>query len=151
VWIDEKGLIVRPGEPAWNQNRTYAFGDKSIVTEGEIYVVALRDWVTKSERSAYVLTDDQFARRVKPRSVTAMEADASFKLAVWFQQAGKKELAEKYFERAQQLNPEDWNYHRQEWSFTPDEASQKWLDKFQKENTPYYPKLDIKPANSKPR
>ena len=58
-----------------------------------------------------------------------MEADASFKLAVWFQQAGNAELAQKYFERAQTLNPDDWNYHRQEWSFTG-EAGKKWLEKF---------------------
>ncbi|MGH9141580.1 MAG: hypothetical protein ACRD2I_10635 [Vicinamibacterales bacterium] len=27
--------------------------------------------------------------------------------------------------RAQTLNPDDWNYHRQEWSFTPSEAGKK--------------------------
>ena len=51
--------------------------------------------------------------------------------------------------RAQQLNPEDWNYHRQDWSFTPQEASKKWLDKFQKLDQSYYPKLEIKPPESK--
>ena len=72
-----------------------------------------------------------------------MEADASFKLAVYFHDNGNQELASKYFEHAQQLNPNDWNYHRQEWSFTPKEAGKKWMDKFQKLDTPYYPKLDL--------
>ncbi len=74
-----------------------------------------------------------------------MEAEASFKLAVWLTRAGNPERAQEYFERAQQLNPDDWNYHRQDWSFTPGEAGKLWLEKFQKLETPYYPKLEIKP------
>jgi hypothetical protein len=149
VWIDERGRVVRPAEPAWTTSRTDVFGGKALVTEGDAYVAALRDWVTTGERSRYVLSDAEFARRVKPRSPQEMEAEASFKLAVWFQQAGKATLAAKYFERAQQLNPDDWNYHRQEWSFTPDEAGRKWLEKFQQLDTPYYPKIDIKPPDPK--
>jgi len=110
-----------------------------------VYVAALRDWVTNGDRSDYVLSDEEFARRVKPRSPAEMEADASFKLAVWFQQQGDAERAAKYFERAQALNPEDWNYHRQEWSFTPQDTGRKWMEKFQKQQHPYYPKLEITP------
>ena len=95
-------------------------------------------------RSRYVLSDDEFARRVKPRSAADMEAEAAFKLAIWFQQAGNVDLAAKYYERAQALNPDDWNYHRQEWSFTG-EAGRKWLEKFQRTRAPYYPKLELKP------
>lgn len=150
VWIDEQGRVVRPAEPAWTTSRTSTYGNKSLVTEGEVYVAALRDWVTNGDRSAYVISDDEFAERVKPRSPAEMEADAAFKLAVWFQQAGKPERAAQYFERAQQLNPDDWNYHRQDWSFTPQDAGRKWLEKFQKQDQPYYPRLDIKPKGEKP-
>lgn len=146
VWIDETGRVVRPAEPAWTESRTDKFGGKELVIEGGEYIAALRDWVTNGKRSKYVLSDEEFARRVKPRSANEMEADASFKLAVWFEQAGNKEQAAKYFERAQQLNPDDWNYHRQEWSFTPQEAGKKWMEKFQKLDTPYYPKLDMQPG-----
>ena len=55
--------------------------------------------------------------------------------------------ATKYFERAQQLNPDDWNYHRQDWSFEPG-AGRKWLEKFQKTDKEYYP-LDMKPDQKK--
>ena len=146
VWIDERGRVVRPAEPAWTVNNTLKVGAKSIVTEGEPYVAALRDWVKNGERSPYVLPDEEFARRVKPRSAAEMEAEASFKLAVWFHQNGNPELAAKYWHRAEELNPDDWNYHRQEWSFMPTEASKNWLEKFNKLEQPYYPKLDIKPA-----
>ena len=151
VWIDERGRVVRPAEPAWTSTRTDTYGGKALEIEGELYVAALRDWVTNGERSQYVLSDEEFARRVKPRSAAELEAEATFKLAVWFQQEGRAELAAKYFERAQALNPDDWNYHRQDWSFTPGEAGAKWMEKFQKLETPYYPKLELAPKTEKPK
>ena len=145
VWIDERGKVVRPGEPAWTTSRTTEYGGKPLVTEGAEYVAAIRDWVANGERSSYALSDADFAARVKARSPNEMEADASFALAVFFHTAGNAALAKKYFERAQALNPDDWNYHRQDWSFTPSEAGAKWMEKFQKLQTPYYPKLELKP------
>ena len=145
VWIDERGRVVRPGEPAWTTSRTSTFGGKSLVTEGVDYVAAIRDWVANGDRSVYALSDAAFAERVKPRSADEMDAEANFALAVWFHHARLPELAKKHFARAQQLNPNDWNYHRQDWSFTPGEAGAKWLDKFQKLEQPYYPKLELKP------
>ena len=142
--IDERGRVVRPAEPAWTRDNELKIGAKSIVTQGGPYIEGLRDWVTNGERSSYVLTDEEFSRRVKPRSDAEMEADASFKLGVWFHNAGQRELASKYFERAEKLNPDDWNYHRQDWSFTPDEAGKKWMQKFQALDKPYYPPLEIK-------
>ena len=149
IWIDERGRVVRPAEPAWTRDNELKIGSKSIVTQGAPYISALRDWVTNGEQSSYVLPDDEFSRRVKPRSDAEMEADASFKLGVWFHTAGRKELASKYFERAEKLNPDDWNYHRQDWSFTPDEAGKKWLQKFQALDKPYYPALEIKKPDLK--
>jgi hypothetical protein len=145
VWVDERGRIVRPAEPAWTESRTDTYGGKPLVIEGDEYVAALRDWIRNGDRSPYVLSDEEYARRVTPRSAEAMEADASFKLAVWFQQTGRPDLAATYFRRAQELNPDDWNYHRQEWSFTPQDAGRKWLEKFKALDGPYYPKLEMKP------
>lgn len=150
VWIDERGQVARPGEPAWTTSRTSTFGGKTLVTEGEPYIAALRDWVLNGERSAHVLSNAEFARRVKPRARTAMEAEASFKLAIWFMRAGDAGRAGQYFKQAQTLNPDDWNYHRQDWSFTPDQAGKLWLEKFQKLEQPYYPRLEIKPEGTKP-
>jgi len=145
VWIDEQGRVVRPAEPAWTSSRTSTFGGKPLAIEGDLYVAALRDWVATGDTSAYVLSDEAFAQRVKPRSPADLEADASFKLAVWFQQAGNAALAAKCFARAQALNPDDWNYRRQEWSFAPQDADKKWLERFLEQQQPYYPKLDLKP------
>jgi len=117
------------------------------VIHGDAYVAALRDWVANGDASPYAMSDEEFVRRVTPRSASEMEADATFKLGVWFQQNGDRERATKYFQRAQQLNPDDWNYHRQDWSFEPN-AGRKWLEKFQKTDKEYYP-LDMTPEPKK--
>jgi hypothetical protein len=144
IWIDEKGRVVRAAEPAWTTDQTLKVtAEKNIQTQGTAYVEALRDWVQNGEQSRYALSDEEFARRVKPRTPAEMEADASFKLAVYFHENGKDELAAKYWAHAQELNPDDWNYHRQEWSFGQD-AGKKWMDKFLKLDKPYYPTLDLK-------
>jgi hypothetical protein len=147
VWIDERGRIVRPGEPAWTSDHHDTYGGKTLVMHGEAYVAALRDWVAKGDDSPYAMSDEEFARRVTRRSAAEMEADAAFKIAAWFQQNGDRDRAAKYFARAQRLNPDDWNYHRQDWSFGPD-AGRKWLEKFQKTDKEYYP-LDLTPEPTK--
>lgn len=151
VWIDERGRIVRPAEPAWNSDRTFNVAGKAITTEGELYVAALRDWVANGDRSPYALSDEAFAARVKPRSMEQMEADASFALAAWFQQAGRRDKAGHYFARAQQLDPGNWNYHRQAWSFTPEEAGSKFQEKVRRLDGAYYPKLELTPTTEPAR
>jgi hypothetical protein len=145
MWVDEHGRIVRPAEQAWTYSDDHKYGDHILTKDGEAYVAALKDWVAKGERSQFAMSDEEYRQKVKPRSSTDMEADASFKLAVWFHDHDNKELAAKYWQRAQQLNPDDWNYARQDWSFTPAEAGKKWMQKLQStdKDYKYYPKLDI--------
>ena len=147
MWIDEKGRIVRPGESAWTADKKDTYGGKELAIHGDAYVAALRDWVANGDASVYAMSDEEFAKRVTPRSPAEMEAEATFKLAVWFQQNGDRDRAAEYFERAQQLNPDDWNYHRQDWSFGAN-AGRKWLEKFQKTDKEYYP-LVMKPDPKK--
>ena len=145
VWIDEKGIVVRPPETAYTANQTLKVAGRSVTLEGDAYTAALRDWVRKGSESIYALSDDEYEKRVKPRSENEMQAEASFKLAVHFRETAQPELAGKHFQRAQQLNPESWNYHRQDWSFTPAEAGKKWLEKLNKQQHSYYPKLELQP------
>ena len=144
IWIDEHGRLVRPPEPAWTYTRTTEYGGKPITTDGDAYLHALRDWVARGDRSEYALTDDEFTRRATPRAPIEREADASFKLAVWLHREGHAALARTHFARAQALCPDNWNYHRQEWSFAPSDASERWLRKFLQTDEPYYPKLRLK-------
>lgn len=143
VWIDEKGQVVRPPETASPKTQELKIGSKVIRTQGDEYVAALRDWVAKGSKSEFAMTDEEYHRRVKERSPEEKEAEASFKLAVHLHQSGQTELAQKWWQRAQKLNPESWNYHRQDWSFTS-EAGKRWMEKFEKTPGDYYPKLELK-------
>jgi len=146
IWIDEQGKIIRPAETAAPKTQTLKIGGKLIETEGDAYVAALRDWVDKGSKSEFVLSDAEYKLRVKERSPAEREAEASFKLGVALHQKGQNDLAQKWFLKAETLNPDSWNYHRQDWSFGS-EAGKKWMEKFQKTTTDYYPKLDLKKNN----
>lgn len=143
IWIDEQGRVARPPETAAPKNQELKIGGKLITTQGDDYVAALRDWVAKGDKSEFVLSDEEYKRRVKERSPQEKEAEASFKLAVALHEKGQNELAQKWWQRAQTLNPESWNYHRQDWSFTTD-AGKKWMEKFQNSKGDYYPRLELK-------
>ena len=70
-------------------------------------------------------------------------ADPNFKLGVYFHQRGNEEKANHYWETAQALDPASWNYARQDWSFTPEEAGANWQKKFQTmEDKPYYKPIE---------
>src|SRR5262249_50663942 len=52
VWINEQGRIVRPNETAYVDNRLKRIHG----LESAPYIAALRDWVEKGDRSAYVFS-----------------------------------------------------------------------------------------------
>jgi len=129
-WIDEKGMIVRPNETAYSSNIDVTLGGKKLSSRGGDYVEALRDWAANGAESKYVLSPDEIAKRVKPRTTGQAMADAYFQLGIYFQREGNEERANTYWEKAETLRPESWNYHRQDWSFTPKEAGANWMKKF---------------------
>ena len=125
VWIDERGRVVRPGEPSVDHQPHPDVRRQASRHWGAEYVAGIRDWVPTESDSTYALSDADFAARVKPRSPNEMDADASFALAVWFHHLGNR-AREEYFEHAQALNPDDWNYHRQDWSLRRKPARSGW-------------------------
>lgn len=135
--------MVRPAETAAPKNQELKIAGKVIRTQGDEYVAALRDWVAKGPQSEFAMSDEEYHRRVKEPSATEGEAAASFQLAVDFHQQGELELARKWWQRAQQLNPDSWNYHRQDWSFTK-EANKLWLEKFKNSHGDYYAPIKLR-------
>jgi hypothetical protein len=83
------------------------------------YIAGLRDWVANGAQSKYVVPAEKLTKKLEARPAKLRQADAEFKLGVHFHQAGDKASAEKHWQLAQKLNPESWNYHRQDWSFDP--------------------------------
>ncbi len=142
VWIDEEGTIVRPNETAYTANTENEFAGKSMSIRGGDYVAALRDWVAKGADSEFALTPEEVVARLPESSDT--EAEAYFQLGNHFHRAGLEDLANRYWERSQELRPDSWNYHRQDWSFTPSEAGAKWVQKFLAlGDEEYYPPVDL--------
>lgn len=139
VWIDETGHIVRPAEVAYS-DKVSLFG---ISVDGERYVDGLRDWVANGKESIYALSPAELAARRPKTDANAGLADAHFKLAVYLHEQGQAKPAQTHWEEAQRLHPDDWNYHRQDWSFRGEGLS-RWLKKFRAlDGKPYYAPLDL--------
>ena len=136
VWIDEDGYVRRIDEGTYAKKHKmgeFEFGRDD-------YAPMVTAWVTEGR---YAATPADMAGRVREQSADEALAEPTFKLGVYFQQQGDDAKANHYWERAQALNPDSWNYHRQDWSFTPDEAGANWQKKFRTlDGKPYYKPID---------
>jgi hypothetical protein len=164
VWIDERGVIVRPPEPAfpWHPRRPSEelLGQlpqllveqlreaQKIRIDPDRYVVALRDWAEHGEHSRFALSPDEVAARSRTRSYEQSWAAACFELAQHLQRAGHPADAVRWFREAHRLQPDNWTYKRQAWSLADplqgptDLYDSDWLSEVKKvgpEN--YYPPL----------
>lgn len=143
VWINEEGIIVRPPETASPKKTELKLGGKTLSSAGDAYVAALRDWVEKGAESKFTFSPEVVTGKLAPRTDDQAQAEAYFQLATHFQLTDNMELAGQYWAKSQELRPESWNYHRQDWSFAPKEAGAKWMKKFQASEGEYYPALDL--------
>ncbi len=126
VWIDERGKIVRPSEPA---GVTDAFRKmdrtnfsippdalRELQTKRGAYLNALRDWVTNGSQSKYALSEAEVLRRMHTPSDDHVRAAANFRLGEHLFESGHPKCAQKYFEVARKLRPESWNFKRRAWA-----------------------------------
>lgn len=137
VWINEKGLIVRPNEVAYVDNRYKAMHG----IDAAPYLDAIRDWVANGDRSAFVMSEQQRKERLKPQSPDRAMADAEFALGEYLYKQGKGPDAIPHFKEAQRLAPDNWNYKRQAWALS--DAERDYGTTFMKEvqklgGKPYY-------------
>lgn len=103
------------------------------------YAPMVVDWVKRGEQSAHLEDVRDVAKRIAEPGADAALAEPTFRLGVYFHTQGDDTRANRYWQAAQRLNPDNWSYHRQDWSFTPDEAGANWSRKFQElEGKPYY-------------
>ena len=139
VWIDEEGVIVRPAHAAHIKRSPLRdmevpeglgrIGEmlhevKKIRTDPELYVTAVRDWVERGAESEWALDPDEVVARSRPRSTAQAEAAAAFELAQHLWREGDREGAVGWFRRAHELQPENWTYKRQAWTFATTEPGQ---------------------------
>lgn len=133
VWIDETGHVRRIDEGAYatvHKSDDFEFGRDD-------YAPMVVNWVENGEASPYLHPPGELD--VPERSDQQALAEPTFQLGVYFHKRGDEARANGYWEAAQALNPESWNYARQDWSFTPEQAGENWQKKFQTlEGRPYY-------------
>ncbi len=147
VWVDEEGRIVRPPEVAYTK-ASRVMGQQ---VGHKNYVPGLRDWVEKGADSVFAMSPEQIEKKLAALSPERAEADAAVELTVYLHSKGKTAEAKKHWQRAQKLDPDNWNYHRQAWSFESG-AGQKWFRKvMQNQGKPYYRPLELPdPKDKKP-
>jgi hypothetical protein len=166
IWIDEQGVIVRPPEPAFPwvpRQPTDEFlaqlppllaemlrEAQNISIDPEPYVAALRDWVSKGAGSQFALSPEEVVERSAPRDADRARAAASFELAQHLHVSGHPRDAVRWFREAHRLQPENWTYKRQAWTFADplqgpsDDYDSDWLTEVRERGAEnYYPRVDL--------
>jgi hypothetical protein len=135
VWIDERGMIVRPAEAAPAPPRAASAPPRlnlpsqvpqrfaemmveagKIKQSAEEYHAALRDWVAHGGASPYALGPEEVIKRSRPRDRDKSLGHAHFALATELEIQGDHEAAIQHFREAHRLVPESWTFRRQAWS-----------------------------------
>jgi tetratricopeptide (TPR) repeat protein len=166
VWIDEEGVIVRPAEPAFAAypealaepvpedaspyKQRILLLEKQLLVEHEKYVAAVRDWAERGAQSRYVLTPEQVVARSQPRGRESSLAAAHFELGCHLRRLGHPDDAVAHFKEAHRLQPDNWTYKCQAWSFVaPDlgpseEYDTDWASEVERMGVErYYPPLEL--------
>ncbi|MFA5495063.1 MAG: ResA-like WAxxUGC motif-containing protein [Porticoccaceae bacterium] len=141
IWVDESGMIVRPPEPSWpgrtpvtdleledleewdtidevTQKHVEILREvKKMRFETALYLEMLEDWVEKGAASRYALSPADVIARSQPRSQAVAEAAARFELGQYLHLDGNHAAAVPHWREAHRLQPLNWTYKRQAWSF----------------------------------
>jgi len=145
VWIDEDGYIVRINEG------TYAAVHANGAFGTDDYVPIVRDWVAKGADSEYVWDRDKVKQSIFQRTPEAEQAQPAFRLGGYYFTNGNDTKAEQYWTMAQELDPDSWNYLRQDLQYEEGgSAGPEWRarrDSIESAGGTYYAPLGIEPDN----
>ncbi len=142
VWIDERGRIVRPNEVAFIDDRFKNFTG----LDSAPYLSAVKDWVEKGDKSAYVMSEKQLADKLAPSETGVILASAEFGLGEQLYKSGHLAEAIPHFKEAQRLNPKSWNYKRQAYKLSSEsDYGTTFMQEVQKAggSKVYYPRPDL--------
>ena len=160
VWIDEEGRMVRPVEVPgfgddwrWMDRETFELPEEKSDRQSvirQLYVDALRDWVSKGENSEYALSADEVRRKMHhtPTEDDARAA-AHVRLGRHLYREGHVGAAKHHLREAVRLSPQKWNYRRQSMALDPESLGQinlapEFWEAFDAlDGEVYYPAADI--------
>ena len=146
VWIDERGMIVRPNEVAFVDDRFKNFSG----LDSAPYLNALRDWVEKGNQSAYAMSKERLREKLTVNDPNPLLAMAEFGLGEYLYKLGHLAEAIPHFKEAQRLNPKSWNYKRQAYALSDAKRDYgtTFMDEVEKAggSKVYYSPPDLAPA-----
>ena len=105
LWIDENGKIVRPNDVAYGDNTW----QEVTGFDAEVHKEALRQWV-KTGKAPFSETRVRELQSLP--NANHQEARAEFALAQYLWSQEKFEAADRHFERAGELAPQDFTIRR---------------------------------------
>lgn len=147
IWVDEQGRVARINEGTYSGIIKLGAG----VIGTDEYLPLVRDWVANGAKSPYVWAPEDMVKRIRRATPDEALADPTFKLGVYFYERDEV-LARTYWERAQALAPDNWNFHRQDWNLTEGLAGPKYREKRGAlGDKPYYAPLEAPPEPTTPR
>ena len=93
--------------------------------------------------------NEKVASKIRKRTPDEAKGEPTFKLGAYFYSLKDMDRANVYWDKAQKLNNDSWNYHRQDWSFLdPAETNKNFLGKRRALTKEYYEPLDLETADS---
>ena len=123
VWIDERGIMVRPTETGGayegfrhRDRKTSEIPEevaKITAAAKTTYHDALRDWVAKGSDSEYAYDAEAARARLSLPTSNVAEAHASFFLGQYLIGIGQTEEGERHVKAASRLHPDSWAIWRQ--------------------------------------
>ena len=135
VWIDEQSRVRRIDEGTYA--KVHSAGDFQYGRND--YAPMVADWVARGDASVHVSKPVEIEGKTDDEAL----ADAAFRLANHFKVLQLQDKARQYWQMAQRLNPDSWNYHRQDWAYTPEEAGANWQQKVSNlGDKPYYKPIE---------
>jgi len=105
IWIDERGVIVRPQDNQFGTDTFTQFHGKS----SSLYLEQVRAWVREGKGA---LSAEDVRKHQQVPSAASQLARAERALAWHLHQAGRLDAAERHFVRAGELAPKDWTIRR---------------------------------------
>ena len=123
VWIDERGMIVRPTEPAGayegfrrmdRVTREVPADAARMTAEAKAtYLNAIRDWVRLGQASGHALDAERARARAPQPTEEAARAHVFFQLGQHLIRHGQPEEGDRWLAEASRLHPDSWAIWRQ--------------------------------------
>jgi len=149
AWIDEYGKIVRVNEAAYAKQHDVNNAIFSTTFGSNAFWDATKKWVKHWLTDDIKQSNDELQANIRSKSSQDLLADVNFKMWLYFQEQNNTKKAGEYFEKANKLAPDNWNYHRQSRTFKSTlHAMRNWLKNTtnksaQDETRSYYRKMDL--------